>query len=124
MLSIAFWTVFISGLRMTVVPPEDCGSQDVNSLEEAAIAAANWIERSQNLDGSYVYEYNADTDTGSSDYNEVRHAGVTVSLYQAAGRLQRKEEAEAAGETNGAGRKVERAGAACGSRRRRLPPAR
>jgi len=87
MLSIAFWTVFIGGLRMTVVPPEGCGTRDVDSLESAAIAAANWIERSQKPDGTYVYEYNAETDTESSEYNEVRHAGVTMSIYQAAARL-------------------------------------
>ncbi len=87
-LSVAFWVVFISGLRLTVVPPEDCGSRDVDTLENAAIAAAQWIERSQKPDGTYVYEYNADTDTESTEYNEVRHAGVTAGLYQAAGRLQ------------------------------------
>ena len=80
--------MFIGGLRLTVVPPEDCGSRDVASLENAAIAAANWIERSQKPDGTYVYEYNADTNTESTEYNEVRHAGVTMGLYQAAGRLQ------------------------------------
>lgn len=88
LLSIAFWTVFVGGLRLTVIPPEDCGQQDVNSLEEAAIAAAQWIEHSQKPDGTYVYEYNAETNTETSDYNEIRHAGVTMSIYQAAGRLQ------------------------------------
>lgn len=88
MLSIAFWTIFIGALRITVVPPEDCGSRDVDTIENATIAAANWIERSQKADGMYVYEYNADTNTESSEYNEVRHAGVTMGLYQAAGGLQ------------------------------------
>ena len=43
-----------------------------------------WIEVAQYADGRYVYEYDARTDGISGDYNVVRHAGVTMSLYQAA----------------------------------------
>ncbi|MEO8458057.1 MAG: hypothetical protein ABI559_09615 [Chloroflexota bacterium] len=87
MLSIAFWIVFIGGLRMTVVPPEDCGTADVDTLQSSAIAAAQWMERAQNPDGTFAYEYNAETDTLSPEYNEVRHAALVMALYEAAGRL-------------------------------------
>ena len=40
--------------------------------------------------------YFADTDTVPAEYNEVRHAGVTMSLYQAAGRLGDEESLAAA----------------------------
>jgi hypothetical protein len=43
-----------------------------------------WIIRNQNADGTYVYEYNGDTNELTPQYNNVRHAGVTMSLYQAA----------------------------------------
>lgn len=52
--------------------------------------------RNQEGDGRYVYIYNAGTDSATSDYNEVRHAGVTMALYQAAGRLQDREALAAA----------------------------
>jgi len=45
------------------------------------------MKRNLKRDGTYVYLYLPDTDTIPSQYNEVRHAGVTMSLYQAAGRL-------------------------------------
>jgi hypothetical protein len=86
-LSIAFWIVFLTGLRFTVIPPEDCGSHDIASLQSAAEAAAGWMERAGKPDGSYVYEYNKDADQESPDYNEVRHAGITMALYQAYSRL-------------------------------------
>lgn len=52
--------------------------------------------RNQLEDGRYVYTYHADSDSVTGDYNEVRHAGVTMALYQAAGRLQDPEALEAA----------------------------
>jgi hypothetical protein len=51
------------------------------------VEAAGWMKRNQHADGTYLYLYFADTDTVPVEYNEVRHAGVTMSLYQAAGRL-------------------------------------
>ncbi len=87
LLSLAFWAVFLAGLRLTVVPPETCGQDNVPALQNAAKAAAAWIEHNQLPDGTYVYEYDANTDTFSSEYNDVRHAGVTLSLFQAASRL-------------------------------------
>lgn len=69
--------------RVTVAAPETCGDDDPAALRTAAAGAADWIVRLQDVDGSYVYEQSEDgRDLGG--YNEVRHAGVTTALYQAA----------------------------------------
>ncbi len=83
--SIVFWVVLAAVLRVGVVPPESCGDTDPAALESAARASAAWIMRNQHDDGSYTYVYLSDSDTIPDDYNIVRHAGVTMSLYQAAG---------------------------------------
>jgi len=86
--SVAIWIAFVGVLRIAVVPPESCGSPNRDAIAGAAVAAEGWLQRNQGLDGRYVYIYDHDTDTISSEYNEVRHAGVTMALYQAAGRFQ------------------------------------
>lgn len=85
LLSVVAWVAFGAALRVGVVPPESCGKTDAASLDAAARAAIDWITRNQKPDGSYVYLYYIDTDTVPNEYNLVRHAGVTMVLYQAAG---------------------------------------
>ena len=85
-LSVALWGLFLAGIRIAVVPPETCGDDRTEAIAGAAERALGWMKRNQLPDGRYVYLYYADTDTVSDDYNEVRHAGVTMALYQAAGR--------------------------------------
>lgn len=104
LLSIALWTVFLGGVRVAIIPPESCGLEDETQLVLAAERAADWMARNQNEDGSYVYLYFKDKDEIPSDYNEVRHAGVTMALYQAAGRL---EDADALGAADDALRWME-----------------
>lgn len=87
LLSAAFWIVFLAGLRVAAVPPESCGQADPAAIESAARLAISWIENNQHSDGTFLYEYNAETDEDAPFYNNVRHAGVTMSLYQAAGKL-------------------------------------
>jgi hypothetical protein len=77
-------------LRVAVVPPESCGDDRIQSIETAAVEAQDWLVRNQGSDGRYLYEYDALSDTSAATYNDVRHAGVTMSLYQSAGRLQDK----------------------------------
>ncbi len=55
-----------------------------------------WTQRNQKADGTYVYEYNAETGELTPHYNNVRHAGVTMSLYQAFGKLREPDTLEAA----------------------------
>ncbi|MCR4274510.1 MAG: hypothetical protein NUW02_00455 [Candidatus Campbellbacteria bacterium] len=49
---------------------------------EAARLGGNYLAAHTNTDGSFVYQYNPVTDTESSSYNIVRHAGTTYSLLE------------------------------------------
>ena len=78
------WAVGALALRAVVIPPERCPPVDANLAMASTRASAAWIERAQRPDGSYLYEFNRDTGEESLAYNVVRHAGVTMSLYQLA----------------------------------------
>lgn len=67
-----------------LAPPERCPSVGAGELRRSAGAAVDWFVRNQAADGKWLYLYNADEDSIASEYNEVRHAGVTMGLYQAA----------------------------------------
>ena len=84
-LALGVWATAF-GLRLAVFAPELCGSGSAHEFRAASAAAAGWMQRALQEDGSYVYIYNADTDSIPNEYNEVRHAGVTAALYQHAGR--------------------------------------
>ena len=79
--TLALWGVGAVALRAILVPAQICPKVTSASALEAVQASASWMERVQNKDGSYLYEYNRDSGQVSSDYNAVRHAGVTMSLY-------------------------------------------
>ena len=79
------WAMGALVLRAVVVPGEHCPAiTDVEALR-GATAAADWMDRVQRDDGSYLYEYDRETGAPIPGYNSVRHAGVTMSLYQLAG---------------------------------------
>jgi small neutral amino acid transporter SnatA (MarC family) len=67
-----------------VAPPEHCPSVDAGELRRSSQAAVDWFVRNQETDGDWLYLYDADDNSIPSEYNEVRHAGVTMGLYQAA----------------------------------------
>jgi small neutral amino acid transporter SnatA (MarC family) len=67
-----------------VAPPERCPSVTAAELRSSAQATVGWFVRNQEPDGSWLYLYDADEDSTASEYNTVRHAGVTMGLYQAA----------------------------------------
>jgi small neutral amino acid transporter SnatA (MarC family) len=69
---------------LVVAPPEHCPSVSAEELRRSAQAGVDWFVRNQETDGTWLYLYNADDDSTASEYNEVRHAGVTMGLYQAA----------------------------------------
>jgi hypothetical protein len=96
LLSATFWIVFLAVVRVGAVPPEDCGQNNASAIENAARLAMIWIQRNQLSDGTYVYEYNADANELTPQYNNVRHAGVTMSLYQAFGKFRKTETLRAA----------------------------
>ena len=53
-------------------------------LRGSAAATVDWFVRNQHADGTWLYLYDERDDSTSSEYNDVRHAGVTMGLYQAA----------------------------------------
>lgn len=81
---LGLWTVGAITVRAVLVPAQECPPVTSQQALDSARQAAAWIERAQRPDGTYLYEYNRDTREESPDYNVVRHAGVTMSLYQLA----------------------------------------
>lgn len=79
---LSLWAVGAVALRAALVPAQVCPAATPAEMQQSARAGAAWIERAQQPDGSYLYEYNAGDDTEGPGYNIVRHAGVTMSLYQ------------------------------------------
>jgi small neutral amino acid transporter SnatA (MarC family) len=76
--------LLLAGAFAVVAPPESCPPVTAGELRRSAQATVDWFVRNQEKDGSWVYVYNADENSTPSEYNEVRHAGVTMGLYQAA----------------------------------------
>lgn len=66
-----------------LAPPERCPSVTSRQLRASATAAVQWFDRNQRADGTWLYLYDAPSDTVTEEYNLVRHAGVTMVLYQA-----------------------------------------
>ena len=69
---------------VVVAPPERCPTVTAVELRASAQSTVAWFVRNQEADGTWLYLYDADDDSTSSEYNSVRHAGVTMGLYQAA----------------------------------------
>src|SRR5829696_1669186 len=67
-----------------VAPPERCPSVTTPELRSSAQAAVGWFIRNQAADGTWLYLYDAEEDSTPPEYNAVRHAVVTMALYQAA----------------------------------------
>lgn len=84
LLTLTVWLVGAAVLRTTLLMPHLCPAVDSSSALLAARQSADWIEAAQFDDGTYVYEYDRGRDSEPGGYNIVRHAGVTMSLYQLA----------------------------------------
>jgi len=82
--TLVLWAVGGIALRATIIPGEYCPPATAGQAMASASLAAGWIERAQRPNGTYLYEYNIAEDREIADYNVVRHAGVTMSLYQLA----------------------------------------
>jgi small neutral amino acid transporter SnatA (MarC family) len=67
-----------------VAPPERCPSVTAAELRRSAQGAVDWFVRNQQPGGSWLYLYRADEDAAPREYNEVRHVGAVMALYQAA----------------------------------------
>jgi hypothetical protein len=73
-------------LRGVVLLPEHCPVVDVDDVDRAAAAAGGWFAANQAADGTWLYRYRLADDQVLDGYHIVRHAGVLLSLYQAAAR--------------------------------------
>jgi small neutral amino acid transporter SnatA (MarC family) len=67
-----------------VAPPERCPAVTAGELRGSAQGAVGWFVRNQEPDGRWLYLYDVGEPVNPYEYNEVRHAGVTMGLYQAA----------------------------------------
>jgi len=64
-------------------PPEENIEEDISKiLLESVSLGSNYLEAATNEDGSFIYNYDAATDTESSGYNMLRHAGTIYSMMQ------------------------------------------
>jgi hypothetical protein len=79
--TLSLWLAGALALRALVVPGETCPAVSNASAATAASEAALWMDRALQDDGTYLYEYDADKDRNTPEYNVVRHAGVTMALY-------------------------------------------
>lgn len=78
------WVAVLAVVRVVVALPEHCPSVTAESLRAGATEAVAWLARNQHDDGRWLYRYDREADEDLGGYNTVRHAGVVMSLYQAA----------------------------------------
>lgn len=76
--------VLVAAFRGVVAMPERCGDVSVERLRASVSEAVGWFDRNERADGRWLYRYDRREDRDLGGYNTVRHAGVTMSLYQAA----------------------------------------
>lgn len=79
------WAVTLGALRAFILQPERCGDPSATTLRSSAAAAVDWFAANQGEDGTWRYRYDRAADADVGGYNITRHAGVTMSLEQAAG---------------------------------------
>ncbi len=75
--------ILVLGVVALVVHPEGCGQPSSGEVNEAAVATVAWFGANINDDGTFVYRYDRAENRPLGGYNDVRHAGVLLSLYQA-----------------------------------------
>lgn len=80
--ALATWAVGAAVMRLTLWAPEVCPPIVRSEARLAATQAADWIVVNQDDDGRFLYDFHRGRGESSDDYNLVRHAGVTMSLYQ------------------------------------------
>lgn len=70
-------------IRVGVIPAEVCPPTDAAAVSRSIDEAVGWIVTGMGSDGRYTYGYHRGEDKVNPGYNGPRHAGVTMSLYQA-----------------------------------------
>lgn len=79
-------TVLIVGagvLRVGVVPAEVCPPVSLAAVDASIEAAVGWIAGNQAPTGRFTYGYDRAGGRVNPGYNDARHGGVIMSLYQA-----------------------------------------
>lgn len=76
------WAVVL-GVVGVAVHPERCPAVAAADVRRAAEGAVGWFAANVRADGSFVYRYDRERAVSEPGYNEPRHAGVLLSLYQA-----------------------------------------
>lgn len=72
-------------LRAVLLLPERCERPALAAVDAAVSEAVAWFERNQQVSGRFTYDHDVRAGDDLPGYNLVRHAGVLVALYQAAG---------------------------------------
>lgn len=75
--------ILVLGLTAMAVHPERCGRPTDDALRSTAQAAVDWFAANVGEDGDFVYRYDRDRREIEPGYNDTRHAGVLLSLWQA-----------------------------------------
>ena len=70
-------------IRVGVVPAEVCPDVTVDQVKSASRAAVDWLVSGQEPSGRFTYGYHRGDDRVNTGYNEARHGGVVMSLFQA-----------------------------------------
>jgi len=78
------WVVTAALLRVTLAATEVCPAYSPGDGQASIDAGADWIVRTQEPNGRYLYHYDRRISSAKPGYNLVRHAGGTMSLYQLA----------------------------------------
>lgn len=74
-------------LRVVVVPAEVCPEVTAGQVAASVDGAIGWLIAGQDDAGRYLYGWDRDEGEPNTGYNDARHAGVTMSLYQAYGQV-------------------------------------
>ncbi len=80
---LSVWIAAATVLRIVVIPAETCPPVTAEQVRTTIDEALGWIVDNVGDDGRYLYGYDLEADRVSPSYNAARHAGVTMSLYQA-----------------------------------------
>lgn len=79
---LSIWVIGAAVLRLGLVPAEVCPPVTAAEVRSAVDEAVGWLERNIDGEGRYPYGYDRESGRVSGAYNEARHAGVTMGLYQ------------------------------------------
>ena len=82
--ALAAWVLTFGLVRTLIAQPEQCGTVTPAGIDHAIAEAVGWAARTQQPDGRWIYRYDIHTDSDVAVYEFVRHAGLMMSLYQAA----------------------------------------